>query len=396
MFTQAMPAFMDALRPSVPPSSIGPLAQALGNCGQPLSHRGGVNFVAPRRPNQNGTYGGGTWNPATYQNLYPGGNTHNSANYHNQVDLGDMSNTYNEGNRYDSQFFFPTNQTFQQNQFFGGPTVHVSGGQYIDYINNEYFDGDTVNVINTTTEIFNGDTLAGPQGAPGQAGKDGQRGAPGAPGQGFNAIPVGRFGLIRYLTGRPTIQSIDERVARKHRYMQDAVIRGAVTVGIPNNAISGALVTITPEGTSFLLPTDAISGGTFLLSPEPVSITVPLTISFDPDTCTVSVDSTTTFYAFPSLPGEQSLVTTAASSQTLTVASTSLVTATVATTAASNTVVVAATTATPGLASTVVSTGFVLKGTDAAFWERDPESVVVASNPQLADIHPLQMRVFRQ
>jgi hypothetical protein len=394
MFTQAMPAFMDALRPAVPPSSIGPLAQALGNCGQPLSHRGGVNFVAPRRRNQNGTFGGGSWNPETYQNLYPGGATHNSANYHNQVDLGDMSNVYNEGNRYDSQFFFPTNQTFQQTQFFGGPTVHVSGGQYIDYITNEYFDGDTVNVTNTTTETFNGDPVAGPQGAPGQAGKDGQRGAPGAPGQVFAAIPRGQFGPIRYLTGQPKIQWTDERVARKHRYIKDADTRTAVMISIPTDAISGALVTVTPAGTGFLLPTDAINGGTFLLSPEPVSITVPLTMSFDPDTCTVSVDSTTTFYAFPSLPGEQSLVTTPASSETLTVASTSLVTATVSTTAASTTFVLAASTDPPGRASVVTSKGFVLKDVDADFWERNPQSVVVASKPRLVDINPQVARVF--
>jgi hypothetical protein len=354
MFTQAMPAYIDALRQAVPANAVGPMAQALGNCAQPLTHRGGLNFAAPIRPNQNGTFGSGAWNPANYQNLFPGsGGQYNQGSYHNQVDLGGMNVTWNEGNRYDSQFFFPTNQVFTQNQFFGGPTVHVSGGQQIDYITNEYFDGDTVNVNNVTTQTMNGDPVAGPQGPPGAAGRDGQRGAPGAPGGFFNALPPGRFGTIRYLTGRPTIDTIDERVARKHRYIKDALIRPAVSVQIP---------------------TDAIRGGEIVLSPEPQPYTVPVTLSFDPDTCAISIDSTTTFYAFPSLPGAQTLTAYTANSTTVIVASTS---------AAS-------------LASEIAAEGFVVKGRDDRFWERNPASVVVARDPKLIDIHPVQMRVYRQ
>lgn len=403
MFTQAMPAFIDALRPAVPSTSLGPLAQSLGNCAQPLTHRGGLNFAAPIRPNQNGTFGSGAWNPANYHNLFPGGfglggggTPYNPGSYQSQVDLGGMNTTWNEGNRYNSQFFFPTNQVFTQNQFFGGPTVHVSGGQQIDYITNEYFDGETVNVNNLTTQTVNGDPVAGPQGPPGAAGRDGQRGAPGAPGGFFNAIPPGRFGTIRYLTGRPTIKGIDERVARKHRYIKDAWIRPSLTVAVPTNAISDAIVTVAPSGHSFQLPTDAISGGTLTLSPEPVAVTVPLTISFDPDTCSVSVDSSTTVYCFPSLPSYQTLSGTAASSQTVTVASTDTVTATVTGVAASAVTVIAATTAASTFASHVPSSGFVVKGLDAQFWERDPASVVVVRDPKLIDIHPMQMRVYRQ
>lgn len=396
MFTQAMPAYIDALRQAVPPNAIGPMAQALGNCAQPLTHRGGINFAAPQRPNQNGTFNGGAWNPADYQNLFPGGGGQNSSNYQNQVDLGGMNVTWNEGNRYDSQFFFPINAEFTSNNFFGGPTVHVSGGQQIDYITNEYFDGDTVNVNNVTTQVFNGDPVAGPQGPPGAAGRDGQRGAPGAPGGFFNALPPGRFGTIRYLTGRPTIDFIGERVSRKHRYIKDAWIRPSVTVAVPTNAISGATVTVAPSAHTFQLPTDAISGGTLTLSPEPVAVTIPLTISFDAEACSVSIDSTTTVYCFPSLPSYQTLSGTAATSQTVTVASTDTVTATVTGTAATAVTVIAATTAASTFASHAPSMGFVVKGLDEQFWERNPASVVVAREPKLANIHPRQARVYRQ
>lgn len=397
MFTQAMPPYIDALRQAVPPNAVGPMAQALGNCAQPLTHRGGINFAAPRRPNQNGTFNGGAWNPADYQNLFPGsGGPYNQGSYQNQVDLGGMNVTWNEGNRYNSQFFFPTTVQFTPNNFFGGPTVHVSGGQQIDYITNEYFDGDTVNVNNVTTQVFNGDPVAGPQGPPGADGRDGQRGAPGAPGGIFNALPPGRFGTIRYLTGRPSIQAVPEEVARKHRYIKDAWIRPSVTVAVPTNAISDATVTVAPSGHSFQLPTDAISGGTLTLSPEPVAVTIPLTISFDAEACSVSIDSTTTVYCFPSLPSYQSVSGTAASSQTVTVASTDTVTATVTGVAASAVTIIAATTAASTFASHIPSSGFVVKGLDSQFWNRNPASIEVSRDPQLVDIHPRQARVYRQ
>lgn len=440
MFTQAMPSMLDALRAALPPSALGPMAQALGNCAQPLSHRGGINLPGGnRRGGDNGAYAGVLWDPSQYAHLFPGGGTHNAANYHGQVDMGDMNAAWNAGNRYDSQFFFPTNNQYQLNSYYGGPTVHINGGQQVDYITNEYFDGDTVNVNNITTETLNGDPILGPQGPPGAAGRDGERGAPGAPGGFFAALPPGRFGKIRYLTGNPVIQTVDEEVARKHRYIRDAWVRPAIEVSVPSNAISGAKVTVTPgeaqvtvptdsiaggtvtinaKSTSFALPTNAIAGGTLELSPTPVAITVPLTISFDPDNCTVNVDSSTTVYVFPSAPGtltisgeaaatETKVVAStdsvtadisgkSASTQTLTVAATGSFAATVQTTAASAISVIAATTAASTLASYEPATGFVLKGLDQQFWERRPASVIVASNPTLPDVHKMQMRVYRQ
>lgn len=393
MFTQNMPAFIDALRPAVPSSSVGPLVQSLGNCAQPLAHRAGVNFAAQRKPNTNGTYsGGGAWNPAQYQNLIPGNQ------YFTNVDIGGMNMTWNEGNRYDSQFFFPTNQVFTQNQFFGGPTINVTGGANIDYITNNTYEGDTVNVTNVTTEVINGDPVQGPQGPPGAAGRDGQRGAPGAPGGIFNAIPPGKFGPLKYLAGNPDpkIDYLEENVMRKHRYIRDAWIRKSIDVAVPTDAISGAVVTVDLTATTLQIPTDAISGGTLTLSPEPVAVTIPLTISFDPDTCSVSVDSTTTVYCFPSLPSYQTISGTAASSQAYTVASTGTVTASVTGVAASAITVIAATTAASTFASHAPSSGFVVKGLDAQFWERNPDATLVAKAPKLVDYKQAEVRVYQQ
>lgn len=398
MFTQAMPAFVDALRQAVPSTAIGPLAQALGNCAQPLTHRGGINLPGGRRGNQNGTFGPGAWDPSQYQNLFPGGDQGNASNYYNNVDIGGMNVNWNEGNRYDSQFYFPTNQVFNQNQYFGGPTFNTYGGANIDYITNQTLEGDTVIVNNITVDEVNGDPVNGPQGPPGAAGRDGQRGAPGAPGGLFAALPPGFFGPIRYLTGDPRVRfQLPETAAKQHRYMKDAWVRPAMQVNVPTDAISGAIVTVIPAAASINVPTDAISGGTLTLSPEPIAITVPATLSFDPETCSVSVDSTTTFYAFPTLPSYQSILGTAASSQTVTYATTATVTASVTAVAASTISVIAATTAASSRASVAAANGFVVKGLDAEFWERNPATVSVSRiDPKIAGINPAQVRVYQQ
>jgi len=398
MLTQMMPALIDALRQALPPAAIGPLAQSLGNCAQPLTHRAGINLPGARRANQNGTVGSGAWNPSQYQNLFPGGDTYNSANYHTQVDIGGMNVNWNEGNRYDSQFYFPTNQVFQQNQYFGGPTINNTGGANIDYITNEYFDGDTINVTNLTTTVINGDPVAGPAGPPGAPGKDGQRGAPGAPGVGFGALPPGFFGPIRYLSGDPDVQFQTRLPMKKHRYIKDAWVRKEITVGVPTNAISGGTVTMTASSTNFTIPTNAISGGTLTFSPEPVQVVVPTALTFDPEACAVTVSATTTFWAFPYLPSYQTVNGQAASTQTVTVAATTAVTASLSSVAANAMTIYAATTAASQKASVQAAGGFVIKGADADFWERNPDTVEVShiTNKKLAGIKSVDITVYRK
>jgi hypothetical protein len=390
MLTQMMPALIDALRQVLPPEAIGPLSQSLGNCAQPLTHRAGVNLPGTRRLNQNGTVGPGAWNPSQYPDLFP----ENAANHHTQVDVGGMNVNWNEGNRYDSQFYFPTTQTFQQNQYFGGPTFHNVGGADIDYITNQYFDGGTVNVENVTTQVFNGEPVQGPAGAPGADGRDGQRGAPGAPGIVFGVLPQGFFKKIDYLTGNPQLNFDPELVARPHRYVKDAWVRPSVTVAVPTNSISGGTVTVACKSTSFDLPTNAISGGTVTLSPAPVQVVVPLGVTFNPETCTVTVSSTTTIWAFPSAPSYLTISGESAATQSITVAATTAVTATVSGEAASTISVFAATTATSTLASKKADVaGFLVKNLDVDFWD-DTEKVRVARNPTLAGINQAEVQVY--
>jgi hypothetical protein len=394
MLTQTMPALIDALRQVLPPEAIGPLAQALGNCAQPLTHRAGLNLPGPRRPNLNGAFGSGTWDPSQYRNLFPGGDSSNAANYHGQVDVGGMNGSWNEGNRYDSQFYFPTTQVFQQNQYFGGPTINNTGGANIDYITNQYFEGDTVNVQNLTTQVINGDPIQGPAGPPGAAGRDGQRGAPGAPGGFVNVLPQGFFKKLDYLSGNPQLNFDPELVARPHRYVKDAWVRSAVAVSVPTNAISGGTVTVACSSTSFDLPTNAIAGGTLTLTPSPIQVVLPTAVTFDPETCTVTVSQTTSVWVFPSEPTYLTLSGEAAATQSVTVASTSSVTATVSVQAASTISVYAATTATSVLASGKVdSDGFLVKSLDRDFWG-DTAKVRVARNPTLAGINQANVQVF--
>jgi len=394
MLTQMMPSLIDALRQALPPEALGPLAQSLGNCAQPLTHRAGINLPGTRRLNQNGTVGPGAWDPSQYQDLFPGGGTQNSANYHTQVDVGGMNVNWNEGNRYDSQFNFPLSQTFQQNQYFGGPTFTTVGGASIDYITNQYFDGDTVNVENVTTQVFNGEPVQGPAGAPGAAGRDGQRGAPGAPGGFFGVIPQGFFKKIDYLTGKPILKFEPELVARPHRYVKDAWVRESITVAVPTNSLSGGTVTVACKSTSFDLPTNAISGGTVTLSPAPVQVVIPTGITFDPETCTVTVSSSTTVWAFPYEPSYLTISGESATKQTITVAATTAVTAAISGEAASTISVFAATTAASTLASKKVNVGgFLVKNLDSDFWG-DTAKVRVARNPTLADINQANVQVY--
>lgn len=400
MFTQQMPAFADALRGAVPPSAIAPLTQSIGNCAQPLSHRGSVNFSGPMRPGQNGAYrGNSTWNPAQYAHLMPGGDARNAPAYQTAVDIGGMSSVWNEGNRYDSRFFFPTYVDFQTdyyNSHYGGPNVHITGGANVDHIYNSYFEGQSAKVSGLTADNINGDPVAGPIGPPGAQGRDGERGVPGAPGGFFNVLPPGFFAPINYLRGRPQIRRNPVLVARPRRYLKDAWVIGDTQVQVPTDAISGATVSVTLSSASLEVPTDAISGGYVSLSPTPVSVTVPLTFSFDAENCAVIVASSTTIYAFPTLPGDQAVSGTPATYDTVTVAATSSPTVTVQTTAASSTSVLAATTAASTLASAAASSGFVIKGLDADFWERNPPQVRVSRDPQIRGINPETTRVYRQ
>jgi len=173
VFTQSMPALAQALSGALPEAALRQLMQALGNCQQPLTHRGAVNFQPPEATGAGGLARTGTWKTSDYRDLLP------TAGQDVLVDMpgygggGGITNTTNyDGN----QFSFPINQEFNYNNYFGGDTFNVAGDSTFNntYNNNVTTNSLTTNNINAT---YINNTYVG------QAGRDGIDGAAGAAGR---------------------------------------------------------------------------------------------------------------------------------------------------------------------------------------------------------------------
>lgn len=174
--TQAMPALAKALSGVLPDGAVRQLMQALGNCNQPYTSRGVQNFQYPEQfGNNNGVYSGGQWNPSQYPGLLPpagspgttelpGPGGWQGGNYYG----GAITNNNYDGN----SFYFPTNQEFALNNYYGGPIMNVGG--------NSTFNNITANNI-TTNNI----TVVGF--GPGGGGAD-QPGEPALPGGGAPGV----------------------------------------------------------------------------------------------------------------------------------------------------------------------------------------------------------------
>lgn len=288
MLTQTMPAFTDAIRNAATPEQLRQLTRALGNCQQPLAHRGPVSFLPPmnRARPRNGVidtwspagaagtgepanflinnYGYGPWNPQFYPGLIPNA----GANiYPTSVEIGSLPNgmPWNTGNKYDSSFNFPTEQHFTQNQFFGGPQFYVTNNAYIENLSTQNFSGDQIDARSINAAVLNGRPAVGPSGPPGKVGAPGRDGLPGPPGAPDIAGGglFGAFSDLRYLTGWPA-----------------RVLRTRKNVAVPKPLIRDITVV------------------------DQVLITVPTAVTFDPDSCAVTVSGTTQFYATPAVLGE--------------------------------------------------------------------------------------------
>jgi hypothetical protein len=212
MLTNTMPSVMRALQSTLDSATLKSFTQALGNCNQPLEHRGNVSLTPPNYFVREGEYYGDTYN---------GYNTNNYTQYNpfylnapvtnifgpfnpifppvyqpdpilppdinigdRRIELGDTINNNINNNLYNNSFFFPTTNNFNNttNNHFGGNTT-------IDntYIDNSYTDNSTVKNFNVTN--INGNPVQGPAGPPGQRGSDGRDGRDGAPGAPGAVIP---------------------------------------------------------------------------------------------------------------------------------------------------------------------------------------------------------------
>lgn len=135
MLTQAMPALVKALSGVLPPAALKQLTQALGNCNQPLTHRGDVQITPPQLTTRNGLVSGFQngglpgatgWSPQQYSNFLPQAGVRNQWS---QYDIAGFSNQniWNQSNYGGNTFNLPLNQSFAVNQYFGSPTFVISG-----------------------------------------------------------------------------------------------------------------------------------------------------------------------------------------------------------------------------------------------------------------------------
>jgi hypothetical protein len=224
MFTQSAPALWNSLTRALPPAAVQQLVNALGNCRQPLSHRGDVSLQPSQQQLSQGVLDGGRWNPRDYQDLFP--ETHQinyTANDNRQFLIERAGDRYdNSTNLYSDQFYFPTNVAFNNNSYFGGPTFHVDGNTFVSNV-----DARSMNVTNLNVEYINNTNVAnygtpvppgrssgggpgadgalGPGGAPGDAGAAGRDGLAGARG------PAGPPGNVIVIGGRDGLDGLNGR-----------------------------------------------------------------------------------------------------------------------------------------------------------------------------------------
>lgn len=157
MYTQSAPSLFNALSGVLPAVAVQAVVQALGNCQQPLTHRGPVTLSAPQPPNNNGVAVGGTWNPQQYQYVFP---QNSSQYYYEAPNIGGYTNgDWYSTNYNGAQFSFPTSQEFAANSYYGGPTFNVGGNSFFDNTsaNNATYQNLTTN--NVTAQNINATTI---------------------------------------------------------------------------------------------------------------------------------------------------------------------------------------------------------------------------------------------
>ena len=158
MYTQSMPALAQALSGALPDGAIRQLMQALGNCQQPLTHRGAINVQPPTVPGRGGLARDGAWRPSDYRNLLP------SAGSGGYVDMprgggGGAGGTNNSHNYEGNGFFFPTDLGFEYTDYYGGETFNVAGNSSFDYSTHSTVNAGDVVTNSMRVNYINGQRL---------------------------------------------------------------------------------------------------------------------------------------------------------------------------------------------------------------------------------------------
>jgi hypothetical protein len=267
MFTQSMPALAQALSGALPEAALKQLMQSLGNCQQPLTHRGAINLQPPDATGVGGLATPGTWRASDYNNLFPkagdnvyvdiAGNTYNNS---------PTTNTNNYGG---NQFSFPINQAFNYNTYYGGDTFNVGGNSTFENTTvNNLRAGDTFvdNLITNNITIINPDGGGGSGGGQGDGGGQGGGGfvpfipGPGGGGGGFG-IPV-------------------PAATRVSTFLKDVTVRGTVQCPTVESALvkSKAVTLTNTTATKSVTVTGSVSVPD--MSSAKASVSLPTSGSF--------------------------------------------------------------------------------------------------------------------
>lgn len=180
MLTQSTPSIIAALQKVMPPAALKQLTQALGNCGQPLTHRGPVN-LQPSLPPQaggRGVYGGAgadgnpsnTWNTQYYSPLI----SYNEQAFYDIPGFGPGGTTTN--NYYGDNFSFPTTNVYNITNNYSNT---IGGGTFIPGIVTDQ----PIRTIPGLDGLDGRDGFDGFDGLGGFDGRDGRDGAAGAAGE---------------------------------------------------------------------------------------------------------------------------------------------------------------------------------------------------------------------
>jgi hypothetical protein len=184
MLTQAMPALVNAMSGSMPQNAMRQLMQVLGNCNQPLEHRGPVAISTNARQSERGVYDGNRWDPNQFQNIANGPSIFNNNAF---VDSS-VNNRFFGGD----EFLFKSNNEFITNNLFQTIIWGTPGGPVFPGFPG--FPGGPSGPGRDGSDGRDGIGIGigiGIPGRPGESGRAGRDGAAGAPGQ--DGFPGGLF-----------------------------------------------------------------------------------------------------------------------------------------------------------------------------------------------------------
>jgi len=342
MFTQQAPFLLSALSPAVGSTTAQQLTQALGNCNQSLTHRGGVSLQRAGLTTGAGLIQGPGGNPYAYTDGQSGflagndpatqfspwaslgNNFYGSENF-----FGGPSFAFRAGDQFWANYpdaaqnsFYDLSQSFNfgpittnnyspwytrlgdVNNFdfssrlgdivnnYAGPTFQVAGDSHFDNsvhnTQNVTYQQVTEQIVNESTienlrveRIFQGRGDPGPAGAVGPAGPPGNAGNPGNPGLGF---PQGGYDL-------PGVRLVSAPAKPQGNIAWPA---GGGKIGIPTYRLAGLGAVAVVQDYS-LGGSATVDVPEYTLSEGGVTGTVNLpSVKFNADTCTVEYDSTST------------------------------------------------------------------------------------------------------